>query len=109
VAFVPQCHSGDVMQNTNSITELENLNGAAIIAQAKDAIYLRIPRSLAKDIELGCSCDYCKAHPDKTPKWDTLCVPLKGSYQYACTVHMPDPKSFREYIARKEAEAIKTN
>lgn len=65
-----------------------------VIAQGKDAVYLRLPADLQRDCG-GCACPTCKADPSKA-KWDTLCVPLlprrgpRGSLGYSWTVHCPD-------------------
>jgi len=83
----------------------------AIIARTKDAIFVRLPEFLQRSCD-GCSCDYCKAHPDKTPAWDTLVVPIrcdprKADFTY--TVHMPDPQTFKAYMASKKAAKTVTD
>lgn len=80
---------------------MTTLNGMPIIARTKDAIYIRIPRELQKPCD-GCECSYCKAHPRETPGWDTLAVTRdKGAiHESTWTVHMPDPKSFLEYVQK---------
>lgn len=72
---------------------MTNLNGAPIIHRCETALYVRIPYEMALPCDGGCHCEYCKAHPNLTPKWDTLCLPLqvkKPSDNYAFTVHMPE-------------------
>ena len=72
-----------------------------VIAVAKDAIYLRLPRELQRDCG-GCSCEICKKNPELA-KWDTLVVPRK-LHDHSWTVHMPDARvaSFNEYLRQKE-------
>lgn len=85
------------MQNTSdSVHAIEwpSLNGADI-RRSKDGqtIWVKIPYALAEPIKGGCACDFCKAHPELTPKWDALCIgakaPEKG-IDYVTTVHFPD-------------------
>lgn len=73
----------------------ESMNGQRIYVDRLDkptTIFVPIPRSLARDIDGGCQCDYCKAHPEIAPKWDCLAIPagMDGN-QHAWTVHMPEP------------------
>ena len=49
---------------------------------------LRIPAALALPIDGGCSCAYCKAHPEHVPSWDCLAVSDDKSSS-AWTVHYP--------------------
>lgn len=86
-------------------TNTQTMNGAAVIARTKDAVYLRIPLGLQRPIEGGCSCDQCRANP-ALAKWDTLLVPVSATRSdYASTVHMPDASvpGFIEYTRRKES------
>jgi hypothetical protein len=82
------------------------LNGAAVLVRTQEAIYIRIPDSIASECG-GCSCDYCKRHSENTPRWDTLVVPLQYERKQhprpdtAWTVHMPDPETFREAMRKK--------
>jgi hypothetical protein len=65
-----------------------------VIARFGGAIYLRLPQDLQRDCG-GCSCDYCKAHPDERPMWDTLAVSIERTTRHerdwSWTIHMPDP------------------
>lgn len=78
-----------------------------VIAQTKDAIYLRLPLELQRDCG-GCSCDQCKVNPELA-KWDTLVVPVNPQHkrdyssEHSGTVHMPDGSiaGFVEYCKRK--------
>lgn len=69
------------------------MNGSMIIGRTDTTIFIRLPDDLQRDCG-KCSCAYCVAHPDETPRWDTLAVatdkPKEGN-DYAWTVHMPDP------------------
>lgn len=77
----------------------------AVIARAKDAVYLRLPRELQRDCDGGCACDHCRKEP-ALAKWDTLVVPTKpfprGGHDWSYTVHLPDPAipAFCEYLKR---------
>ncbi len=69
-----------------------SLQGWPVIKQLKGAVYLRIPPELQQPTG-GCSCQYCCAHPDEVPMWDTLAVPLQPtSHPHALTwtVHAPE-------------------
>jgi hypothetical protein len=74
-----------------------------VIARGGGAIYMRLPQDLQRECG-GCSCDYCKAHPEIKPAWDTLVV--SGERQtridrdWSWTVHMPDPTSFTAALKR---------
>lgn len=64
-----------------------------IVGKYTVTVYMRIPVDLATPIEGGCACEYCKAHLDRVPMWDTLAVcDVKGDH--AWTVHMPDPRGW---------------
>jgi hypothetical protein len=55
-------------------------------------VYVRLPRALQQPTN-GCSCPYCREHPDDPPMWDTLAIPLYPKQHpdaYAFTVHAPD-------------------
>jgi hypothetical protein len=49
--------------------------------------FVALPVIAQRPIEGGCDCRYCKAHPNRTPKWDTLAF---VSSTDAWTVHFPD-------------------
>lgn len=56
--------------------------------QTRTTLYLHIPDELSTPCD-GCSCDYCKAHPDRIPRWDTLAVcDEHGGHSW--TVHYPE-------------------
>lgn len=84
----------------------------AIIAQTKDAIYLRLPLELQRDCG-GCDCRHCKLNP-ALAKWDTLVVPVRGPTRpgdayndwHTWTVHMPDDsvQAFIDSVKRQEAK-----
>ena len=77
---------------------MKNLNGLEVIARGGDAIYIRVPSELQLPCN-GCDCDYCKAHPELEPKWDTVAVPVFPSkLDVTWTVHMPDAKAFMKAI-----------
>ena len=88
------------------------MNGAAVIARTKDAVYIRIPEGMAKEIEGGCDCEWCKQHAGRKPLWDTLVVSKARpermrrmrTSDYAWTVHMPDPVTFNAAIRMKGVE-----
>lgn len=50
--------------------------------------FVRLPRHLRMEINGGCSCPYCKARPDETPKWDTLAIDPSSDSSW--TVHYPE-------------------
>ncbi len=79
-----------------------------VILRTKDAIYLRIDEALQRPCD-GCDCPYCKAHPNETPSWDTLAIPLKISpTDFSWTVHMPDPLEVRRYLDAKQGEILRS-
>ncbi len=84
---------------------MESLNGMAVIARNKTAIYLRIPREHQVPTG-GCSCEHCKKDPSLA-MWDTLVISLESpdsrkSNDYAYTVHMPDAQvqEFKDYCRK---------
>src|SRR5258708_5311515 len=77
------------------------LNGMSVIARAKDAVYLRIPKELQVPCN-GCDCPYCKAHLNEVPSWDTLGVPTANKrLNTAWTLHMPNPAEFQRIYDSK--------
>lgn len=74
---------------------MENLlNGQPYYtAPETGAIYIPIPADVAA-LALGgegCSCAFCKAHPDLPARWDTLVIPGGNDRQPSTfTVHMPE-------------------
>lgn len=67
-----------------------NLQGWKVLRVWRGSVYVRIPRELQQPIAGGCSCQYCKAHRDQVPTWDTLGVPLQGQRRDTWTVHAPE-------------------
>ena len=79
---------------------LEDMNGQPIY-EGNDTLFIPIPRHLARTIDGGCQCEYCKAHPEVTPKWDTLAIPATpGKNHHTWTVHMPNKQGLRFYKKR---------
>lgn len=85
-----------------AVAPWNGLNGANVIAHedGSGTTYVRLPVQLQRPIEatgnVRCSCQFCQAHPNLMPSWDTLAIPKSGT---AWVVHMPDPKSFRDTLA----------
>lgn len=49
------------------------------VTRYKDTIFIPLPRQAWQPCPNGqCCCDWCKAHPDCVPMWDTLVVGAKG-------------------------------
>lgn len=65
------------------------MKSSRVIHTDKSAVYVRLPLEMQREIQGACACDYCLAHPEHVPMWDTLAVPTtKGEYTW--TVHMPE-------------------
>ena len=70
------------------------------LATNKKTIFVALPAECWRPIEGGCGCDWCKAHPDQVPQWDTLvvnpvCGRRKGKIDslysdYTSTCHYPE-------------------
>ena len=80
---------------------MQNLtNGMVVLGRREGVMFIRLPDALQVPID-RCGCPFCKAHPDKTPMWDTLAVHVDAdprstrSQDYTWTVHMPDPTDAR--------------
>jgi hypothetical protein len=102
-----------------------------VIARAYGAIYIRIPQDLQREKSDGCTCNYCRTHPDQPPMWDTLVVnngtgpleagphprpeylppkaapPIYRDCQWTWTVHMPDPEGFFKAAMKRREQAIR--
>lgn len=76
------------------------MNGQDIFVSGDGStLFVPIPRELAADCG-HCDCDYCKAHPDVTPKWDTLALaanPKDRNGEHTWTVHLPDKSGLKLY------------
>ncbi len=51
--------------------------------------FITLPETLARPIDGGCQCPYCKSHPNHVPAWDVLASDGKKSW----TVHYPELKN----------------
>ena len=68
-----------------------NFNGLRT-ERRKQTVFVALPPEAWRPISGGCGCDYCKAHPDKTPMWDTLLVNPTANGTYSdrtSTCHYP--------------------
>lgn len=58
------------------------------------SIFIPLPPAARRDIPGGCACQWCLAHPEYQPQWDTLSIaveaPKNGREEYAVTVHYPE-------------------
>ncbi len=71
------------------------LNGMTVLGRHEGTAYVRLPEELQMPILMGCNCDFCKAHPHLTPKWDVLCVPMGvNPGRHTWTLHMPELADF---------------
>lgn len=59
---------------------------ASITERRVNTTFVKLPVSLQREIVGGCQCNYCKAHPAKTPVWDALATDGETSW----TVHYPE-------------------
>ena len=57
-------------------------------------LFVALPVELQRTIEGGCQCPHCKAHPDKTPMWDTLAIDASAR-RHTWTVHYPELAHWR--------------
>jgi len=88
------------------MAEENHANGMQVLGAYNGAIFIRLPIALQKPCPgNSCQCDYCKAHPEETPAWDTLAVKIPpdsnptmagqpASEYHTWTVHMPDTSAF---------------
>ena len=51
-------------------------------------VFAPLPKTLQRPIAGGCSCRWCKTHPDAVPMWDTLA--WHPDSRESWTVHYPD-------------------
>lgn len=57
-------------------------------------LFVALPVELQRTIEGGCSCPYCKSHPNQTPMWDTLAIDAKAQ-RHTWIVHYPEMRQWR--------------
>src|SRR6185295_12512323 len=86
-------------------------NAMFVLGETERVIFVRIPPALSAHID-GCSCDYCKAHPDNPPAWDTLAIPKlqdtdAKDYGFTYTGHMPEVSSIMAGEFRRFRQKIK--
>jgi hypothetical protein len=68
------------------------LNGIRV-HRTGGTIFVPLPKESQSVIEGGCTCNYCKAHPELTPMWDTLAIATKArGSDHTWTVHYPELK-----------------
>lgn len=64
---------------------------AFTFSKNKGTMFVALPRSLRRDIDGGCVCNFCKAHPNEKPQWDTLAVDSTApDIGKAWPVHYPE-------------------
>lgn len=55
---------------------------------ADGTVLLNLPQTMWRPITGGCTCQFCKSHPDLFPSWDTLaCHP---DQRHTWVVHNPN-------------------
>lgn len=79
------------MESNMTESNILKLNGVPI-TRVGDTLFVPLPQLIQREIEGGCSCDFCKAHPDKIPAWDTLALAASGE-GHTWTVHYPELQS----------------
>jgi len=97
----PSLHS-EIRFTCEHLNQGATMNGTAIIAETKDAVYVRIPPAFQVKAGDGkCSCPHCE-QSGSVAMWDTLVVPKvpKSHGDFAHTVHMPDPEAFKAQLAK---------
>lgn len=57
-------------------------------------LFVSLPPELRRDIDGGCQCSYCVAHPSKVAQWDTLAIDAKAQ-RNTWTVHYPELDAWR--------------
>ena len=67
-----------------------SVQGWPVVKILPGAVYVRLPVELRRPTG-GCSCQYCVAHPDETPTWDTLGIPVTGR-MITWSLHAPEWK-----------------
>lgn len=64
-----------------------NMNGAKV-TERNGTLFIALPTEAQTAIAGGCQCAFCRAHPTKTPMWDTLAVGHDAPR--AWVVHYPE-------------------
>jgi len=79
----------------------DTMSGQPIFISAdRTTLFIPIPRELAADVSGRCTCPYCVAHPDITPKWDTLAIRANAKNkegEHTWTVHLPDKSGLKMF------------
>ena len=52
-------------------------------------MFVPLPVTMRRPIAGGCQCRFCRAHPLKTPEWDTLAFD-EDDPAYTWAVHYPE-------------------
>lgn len=65
-----------------------NLNGLCVHQGGEGTLFVPLPRSLWREIEDGCSCEFCRAVPGRKSYWDTLALSTERA-DHAWMVHRP--------------------
>jgi hypothetical protein len=64
------------------------------LTRYKDTIFVPLPRALWQPINGSCCCDWCKAHPECEPAYDTMVIgakaPKRGYNDYTSLCHYPE-------------------
>jgi len=80
----------------------QDLNGSRTIRR-NNTIFVPLPRALWRSCG-GCSCAFCKVHPETGPYLDTLAIDATtkaGDFNHAWTCHAPEyrqPEDNREKL-----------
>lgn len=67
------------------------LNGIQI-TRVGEILFVPLPQLIQREIDGGCSCAFCRKHPEKIPAWDTLALAANGEGR-TWTVHYPELQS----------------
>ena len=63
----------------------------ARVTRRNQTLFVAVPAEMRRDIEGGCRCGFCVAHPDRVPQWDTLALARNGGPNARTwTVHCPE-------------------
>jgi hypothetical protein len=86
-----------IMADSNKIPRRNFTNGMTVLGRRDNTLFMRLPAELQTPCN-GCSCPWCKAHPEAIPMWDTLAVAIQKSgagSDTTWTCHMPNPLDAR--------------